>query len=99
MVEVTGLEPAASASRTQRSTKLSHTSIINLIFSCKEKGDFQFALLDSLLLRCPKFFTTWGVVKFRPRRLFGFPYSATGSGQPQSYQTEPHLDNKFNIKL
>ena len=27
MVEVTGLEPAASASRTQRSTKLSHTSI------------------------------------------------------------------------
>ncbi len=28
MVEVTGLEPAASASRTQRSTKLSHTSIL-----------------------------------------------------------------------
>ena len=27
VVEVTGLEPAASASRTQRSTKLSHTSI------------------------------------------------------------------------
>ncbi len=26
MVEVTGLEPTASASRTQRSTKLSHTS-------------------------------------------------------------------------
>ena len=26
VVEVTGLEPAASASRTQRSTKLSHTS-------------------------------------------------------------------------
>ena len=28
LVEVTGLEPAASASRTQRSTKLSHTSIL-----------------------------------------------------------------------
>ena len=28
LVEVTGLEPAASASRTQRSTKLSHTSLI-----------------------------------------------------------------------
>ena len=27
VVEVTGLEPAASASRTQRSTKLSHTSL------------------------------------------------------------------------
>ena len=26
LVEVTGLEPTASASRTQRSTKLSHTS-------------------------------------------------------------------------
>ena len=31
MVEVTGLEPAASASRTQRSTKLSHTSFFSLI--------------------------------------------------------------------
>ena len=31
MVEVTGLEPAASASRTQRSTKLSHTSLLNCI--------------------------------------------------------------------
>ena len=30
MVEVTGFEPAASASRTQRSTKLSHTSIFSL---------------------------------------------------------------------
>ena len=29
LVEVTGLEPAASASRTQRSTKLSHTSLFN----------------------------------------------------------------------
>ena len=27
VIEVTGLEPAASASRTQRSTKLSHTSV------------------------------------------------------------------------
>ena len=30
MVEVAGLEPTASASRTQRSTKLSHTSIFSL---------------------------------------------------------------------
>ena len=29
MVEVTGIEPATSASRTQRSTKLSHTSKIS----------------------------------------------------------------------
>ena len=29
MVEATGFEPAASASRTQRSTKLSHASIFN----------------------------------------------------------------------
>ena len=32
LVEVTGFEPATSASRTQRSTKLSHTSI--LYFNC-----------------------------------------------------------------
>ena len=31
MVEVTGFEPAASASRTQRSTKLSHTSFTTLV--------------------------------------------------------------------
>ena len=31
LVEVTGLEPTASASRTQRSTKLSHTSKITKI--------------------------------------------------------------------
>ena len=34
MVEVTGLEPAASASRTQRSTKLSHTSKAVLFPNC-----------------------------------------------------------------
>ena len=31
LVEVTGLEPTASASRTRRSTKLSHTSKIFMI--------------------------------------------------------------------
>jgi hypothetical protein len=31
LVEVTGLEPTASASRTQRSTKLSHTSTAFLL--------------------------------------------------------------------
>ena len=30
LVEVTGFEPATSASRTQRSTKLSHTSFFKL---------------------------------------------------------------------
>ena len=33
LVEVTGFEPAASSSRTKRSTKLSHTSICCLTFS------------------------------------------------------------------
>ena len=32
VVEVTGLEPTASASRTQRSTKLSHTSFAKLLY-------------------------------------------------------------------
>ena len=36
MVEMTGFEPAASASRTQRSTKLSHISILN----CFIKNEF-----------------------------------------------------------
>ena len=31
LVEMTGFEPAASASRTQRSTKLSHISLFNKI--------------------------------------------------------------------
>ena len=33
VVEVTGFEPAASASRTQRSTKLSHTSLFVFVSS------------------------------------------------------------------
>ena len=44
MVEVTGLEPAASASRTQRSTKLSHTSIScvrNIVYDYKHKMSSQ----------------------------------------------------------
>ena len=44
------------------------------------------ALLRSLLLRFPKFFSPWSGVKFRPRRLFIFPKSATGSVQTQSYK-------------
>ncbi len=40
VVEVTGLEPTASASRTQRSTKLSHTSILRNISSIPQKNDF-----------------------------------------------------------
>ena len=47
LVEVTGLEPAASASRTQRSTKLSHTSITNIYFFKKYVLNSQFALLRS----------------------------------------------------
>ena len=47
MVEVTGVEPAASASRTQRSTKLSHTSQNKLQSNYTAKmqsgqGDFYF---------------------------------------------------------
>lgn len=40
MVEVTGFEPAASSSRTKRSTKLSHTSILN----------FHIRLVDSFFI-------------------------------------------------
>ena len=90
LVEVTGLEPAASASRTQRSTKLSHTSLLNFIchrltFYC------LFALLRSLLLRCPKNSLPWSGKIFRPRRLFVLASSASGSARTQSCQSEPHL--------
>ncbi len=48
LVEVTGFEPAASSSRTKRSTKLSHTSILNFKNKCmltNQKGvRFYFAL-------------------------------------------------------
>ena len=44
MVEATGLEPTASASRTQRSTKLSHASICSVFF-------FLLCFCFNLLLR------------------------------------------------
>ena len=96
LVEVTGLEPAASASRTQRSTKLSHTSLLNFICH-KLTFCYLFALLRSFLLRCPKNYLPWSVKIFRPRRLFVLAYSATGSARTQSYQTEPHLVIKPSI--
>ena len=37
-IEVTGFEPATSASRTQRSTKLSHTSIFCTVASHNKKN-------------------------------------------------------------
>ena len=92
LVEVTGLEPAASASRTQRSTKLSHTSLFNSlcqsivlrVSSFHESATLTLAVPEkTALLRSSLF--------FRPRRLFAFPSSAFSSGQAQSYQTEPHL--------
>lgn len=45
MVEVTGFEPAASSSRTKRSTKLSHTSIF-----CCSLSFFFLTLADSFFI-------------------------------------------------
>ena len=56
MVEVTGLEPAASASRTQRSTKLSHTSLLNCICAMLSNAK-PFCAATQLTLAVPeKFF-------------------------------------------
>ena len=58
LVEVTGLEPAASASRTQRSTKLSHTSELQKILYSDEsslsilfKKNTNFAVMPIFYLR------------------------------------------------
>ncbi len=140
MVEATGFEPAASASRTQRSTKLSHASISiyfspqnhdcirNGGFLCGRSGIYRYFSNTVPPIKCQfvrgscgsavfraiirymlpnaaysygarNFFTTWSVEKFRPRRLFGLPLSATGSDRPQSYQTEPHLEISSRIVL
>ena len=43
LVEVTGFEPATSASRTQRSTKLSHTSLFRCLFLlCRSTQDILY---------------------------------------------------------
>lgn len=46
LVEVTGLEPATSASRTQRSTRLNYTSITTICLSQK-KYMTTFFLIES----------------------------------------------------
>ena len=56
MVEMTGFEPAASASRTQRSTKLSHISILIKFYGCFKCAFYLFALLLRLTLAVPKIF-------------------------------------------
>ena len=92
LVEVTGLEPAASASRTQRSTKLSHTSLFNFYTNQLLLLVFRFYKSATLTLAVPEKTTEFHFsLFFRPRRLFAFPSSAFSNGQAQSYQTEPHL--------
>ena len=64
MVEVTGLEPAASASRTQRSTKLSHTSINNKSKYLIVVFYNIYRAATPLTLAVTKFFTPWSGKKF-----------------------------------
>ena len=51
-VDATGFEPAASASRTQRSTKLSHASSFIL---CLPVSEASFIILTLLILKCKLF--------------------------------------------
>ena len=102
MVEVTGLEPAASASRTQRSTKLSHASISIILFSKNyEKfricgylcGRSRFIALIRNTARAIKWHTLrdcLGSVGSGRTVRYGIPNAAL-------YQTEPHLDNIYLI--
>ena len=49
VVEVTGFEPATSASRTQRSTKLSHTSLFRCLFLlCRSTQDILYYRVSEL---------------------------------------------------
>ena len=70
VVEMTGFEPAASASRTQRSTKLSHISILN----CFIKNEFCyfsfFRAATPLTLAVPEKFSALERLNFSTAALF-----------------------------
>ena len=104
MVEATGFEPAASASRTQRSTKLSHASISIILFSKNyEKfricgylcGRSRFIALIRNTARAIKWHTLrdcLGSVGSGRTVRYGIPNAAL-------YQTAPHLVIEFCISL
>ena len=104
MVEATGFEPAASASRTQRSTKLSHASI-SIKFSPQNYSKFRICgiicgrsgIYRYFLYTVPpmKWLFVRGLsssVDFALTVRYGIPNAAL-------YQTEPHLVIEFCISL
>ena len=91
LVEATGFEPAASASRTQRSTKLSHASTSIYLLHC-ESFFFQYPCAATPLTLAVPDDSTLPYLACRPLRLFTLAVSSTGCARVQSYQTEPRLD-------
>ena len=85
LVGVTGFEPAASWSRTKRSTELSHTPLSYPIqlFSAPPKES------TALRLRSPRF-----SISSRPHSAAS---SATGSAASLAYRTEPHPDYLISV--
>ena len=104
LVEATGFEPAASASRTQRSTKLSHASISIILFSKNyEKfricgylcGRSRFIALIRNTARAIKWHTLrdcLGSVGSGRTVRYGIPNQA-------HYQTVPHPDILYSLAI
>ena len=104
MVEATGFEPAASASRTQRSTKLSHASI-SIKFSpqnyskfricgiiCGRSGIYRYFLYTVPPMKWLFVRDCRSSADFTLTVRYGIPNAAL-------YQTEPHLVIKLNLLL
>ena len=102
MVEVTRFELAASSSRTKRSTKLSHTSILNYktiklkLLANKSRFYSRSSCCNKVDFFLTEKFSCCG-------HSLLLPSSATGSGRKRP-QTEPHLDafemlTYYNTKL
>ncbi len=90
MVEMTGFEPAASASRTQRSTKLSHISLF-IFLSTLTKDNRLRRAATQLPFAVPEIYFRLLPINFDRGTRFCLAVSRTASARQRAHQTEPHL--------
>jgi hypothetical protein len=85
-------------SRTRRSTKLSHTPILNCKLNCTLESALNEKVYLNDPLRCPKLFARYSLCTILTADAFRAPFIVHRTRSHSSYQTEPHSILFFLLK-
>ena len=97
LVGVRWFEHPTFWSRTRRSTKLSHTPILNFSFKLHAWKCTKWESLFKYPLRCPKLFARFSLRTILTADAFRTPFIHHRWRSCSSYQTEPHPDIKLSL--